>query len=117
MSSVITVEEREVDGVHAFAQDRPLPAALAGDGSCSGLTCSPHQEAAGVLEVVARDHLAQRLAGRQGLAVAGIDVADLALRHRHQRDAVDPVLPPPEAEMQTAAQDLGLETRPRRRGR
>ena len=49
--------------------------------------------------------------GSERLAVACIDIADLALRHGDQRQLVDPVLPSPEAEMHAAAEDLGLETR------
>ena len=64
------VEEREVEGVDAFAEDRPLPTALAGGRLLIGTHLLTHKEAAGVLEVVARNHTAQRLAGAQGLAVA-----------------------------------------------
>ena len=66
------------------------------------------QERAGVLEVVARNHPAERLAGRQRLAVAGIDVGDLALRHGHQPDLVDAELPPPQAEVDAAAEQVDL---------
>ena len=104
-------EEREVDRVDAFAEDGPLPAALAGDRLLVGTDLLADEEAAGVLEVVAGNDAAQGLAGRQRLAVAGVDVADLALRHGHQRHLVDPVLPAPEAEVQAAAEHLGLEAR------
>ncbi len=101
-------EKREVDRVDAFAQDGPLAAALAQDRLVLGARRLAPQEAPGVLEVVAGNDLAQRLARRQRLAVAGIDIADLALRHRDQGHLVDAVLPPPEAEMQPAAQHLRL---------
>ena len=104
-------EEREVDGVDAFAQDGPLPAALTQDRLCSGLVGSPPRKRAGVLEVVAGNDLAQRLARQQRLAVAGVDITDLALRHRDQRHLVDAVLPAPESEMQAAAQHLRLKPR------
>ena len=87
----------------------PLAAALAARRLLVGADRSPTRNAAGVLEVVAGDDAAQRLARRQRLAVAGVDVADLALRNRHQRHLMDAVLPAPEAEMQAAAQQLGLE--------
>ena len=78
-------------------------------GSWSGLTCSPTRNRAGVLEVVAGDDAAQGLAGRERLAVAGVDVADLALGNGHQRHLVDAVLPAPQAEVHAAAEHLGLE--------
>ena len=111
MSSVDHREQREVDRVDAFAQDRPLPAALAEDRLVLGARRLAPQESAGILEVVAGNDLAQRLARQQRLAVACIDIADLALRHRDQRHLVDAVLPSPEAEMQAAAEDLRLKPR------
>ena len=104
-------EERDVDRVDTFAQDRPLPPALTQDRLVLGARRLAAQEAAGILEIVAGNDLAQRLARQQRLAVTGVDIADLALRHRDQRHLVDPVLPPPQSEMQTAAQDLRLKPR------
>src|SRR5207249_5423374 len=81
-------EQGEVDCVHAFAEDGTLPAALAERGVID-LDDALAEKAAGVLKVVAWHHAGQRLARLQRLAVAGIDVADLALRHRHKGDLVD----------------------------
>ena len=105
------VKERLVDRVNTFSQDRPLPAALAGDRRLVGTKLLAHQEATRILEVVAGNHAAERLAGRQGLTVPGVNVTDLALRHRDQRHLVDPELPAPEAKMQAAAQEINLEAR------
>ena len=69
------------------------------------------EEGFGVLEVVAADHAAERLARLERLAVAGVDVADLALRNRHQRHAVHLVLNRPFEEMHAAAQQAGFEAR------
>ncbi len=99
-------EQGGIDRVHAFTQDRALPAALA-----AAHRLVPEQEAAGVLEVVARRDPAERLARLERFAVAGIDVADLALRNGDQAHLVDAILPPPQAEMQPAAQQVGLEAR------
>ena len=75
-------EQGEVDRVDALAQDGPLPAALA-DVRLAALDPGvAEQERVGVLEVVAVDDAAERLARRQRLAVAGVDVADLPLRAR-----------------------------------
>ena len=46
----------------------------------------------------------------QRLAVAGIQVADLPLRHGDQRHLVNAVLPAPPAEVQTAAEHVRLVT-------
>ena len=100
--------EGEVDRVDAFAQDRALATALTQNRLLLGARRLAAQEAPGVLKVVARNNSAQRLARRQGLAVAGVNVADLALRHRDQGHLVDAELPPPEPEMQTTAQHLRL---------
>src|SRR5205085_4493227 len=70
-------EQGRVDGVDAFAEDGALPAALPAP---RPVLAGAAQEGAGVLEVVGRGDAAERLAGRQRLAVAGVDVADLALR-------------------------------------
>ena len=99
-------EQGQVDGVDAFAEDGPLPAALAAPADSSS-PARPGRR--GLLEVVAVDDAAQRLAGRQRFAVAGVDVADLALRNGDQRHLVDAVLPAPQPEVQAAAQQVGLE--------
>src|SRR5439155_16758612 len=92
-----------------------LPAAVAGlrrqllalaDGRQAGSL--PYQKGAGVLKIVAGDGAAERQARRQRLAVAGIDVADLALRHGDQRANMNAVLPPPVAEVDAAAEQVGL---------
>src|SRR5262249_42537388 len=101
-------ELREVDRVHALAEDRALAAALAYLGLALGAGLPPGEERTRVLEVVAGDHLAERLAGQKGLAVAGVDVADLTLRDGDEGHLVDAELPPPEAEVKAAAEDLGL---------
>ena len=101
-------EQGGVDRVDAFADDRPLPSALAPHRLVVRADLLAAQEPPRVLEIVAAHDLAQRLARQQRLAVAGIDIADLALRHRDQRRFVNAVLPPPQAEMQPTTQDLGL---------
>ncbi len=82
-----------------------LPAALpARRGGVFGL-----QELAGILEIVAGGDAAQCLAGGKRFAVAGIDVADLALRHRDERNFVQPIHPAPQADVKAAAQHVRLE--------
>ena len=97
-------ERGGVDGVDALAQDGPLAAALA----VLGLLARPDQKRMGILEVIALDHAGERLARRQRQAVAGVDVTDLSLRHRDQRRHMDAVLPAPVAEVQAAAEEVGL---------
>ena len=92
------VEQGDVDGVHAFAEDAPLPALLPAVG----------EELAGVLEVVALDDFAQGLRRFELFAAAGEDIADLALLDRDQGELVNGILPAPEAEVQAAAEDVGL---------
>src|SRR5262249_35288981 len=101
-------EQGRVDGVHALAEDGPLPAALAA-GRLALLVAELAQEGASVLKVVARPDPAEGLSWGQGRAVAGVDVADLALRNRDQRRPVDAVLPAPQPEVEAAAQQVGLE--------
>jgi hypothetical protein len=67
-------------------------------------------EGRSVPEVVALDAAAERLRGRQGRAVARVDVADAALGHHHQRLLVDAVLPGEMEQVQAAAQQARLET-------
>ena len=57
------------------------------------------EERGGILEVVALDHAAERLPGRERLAIAGIDVADLTFGDRHQSHFVDGILPTPQADV------------------
>src|SRR5439155_23047292 len=45
---------------------------------------------------------------RQRLAVAGVDVGELPLRHGHQADLVDAVLPAPQPEVDAAAEQIHL---------
>src|SRR5262249_48929762 len=67
-------EEGEVDGVHAFAENHALPAALA----ARRRRLAWFEKTACILKVVARGDPSQYLTGRERLAVAGVDVADLA---------------------------------------
>ena len=97
------VEHGQVDGIDAFAEDGPLAAFLAAFEKCQH-----------VLKMVALDHPAQGLAGAQGFARSGEDVADLALLDRDQRPFVDGVLPAPQAEVQSAAEHVAVESRLRR---
>ena len=95
------VEQRDVDGVDAFAEDAALTAFLPVVG----------QELPRVLEVVAVDDAGQGLGRQELLAAARKDVADLALLDGHQGELVDPVLPPPQSEVDAAAKDVGLVAR------
>jgi hypothetical protein len=95
-------EQGGVDRVHAFAEDRTLAATLP-----SG---SPLQKHLGVLVVVAVHHPAERLPRTQRLSVAGINVADLALGNGDQRGRVNAVLPPPEPQVDAAAEQPALVT-------
>jgi len=88
----------EVDGIGALAQDRALRALLA----------AVAKEAAHIEEIGGAQIAGERLGRPERLAVAGEDIADLALRNGHQRLAVDAVLERKE-EMIAAAQQSGLE--------
>src|SRR5205807_3172218 len=66
------------------------------------------EEGTGVLKVIALHDAAERLAGRQSIAVAGVDEADLPLGNSDQGEFVDPVLPAPQSEVDAAAQQVGL---------
>ena len=92
------VEEGDVDGIDAFAEDAALPPFLPAVG----------EEFAGVLEIVAIDDFAQRLRRLKLLATAGEDIADAALLDGDKRELVDGILPAPEAEVDAAAEDVGL---------
>ena len=92
------VEQGDIDGVDALAEDAPLAAFLPFVG----------EELAGVLEVVALDDFAQGLRRFEVFAAAGEDIADLALLDRDQGELVNGILPAPEAEVNSAAEDVGL---------
>ena len=92
------VEQGDVDGIHAFAEDAPLPALLPAVG----------EELAGVLEIVALDDFAQGLRRFEVFAAAGEDIADLPLLNRDQRELVNGKLPSPETEVEPTAEDIGL---------
>src|SRR5262245_19882142 len=66
------------------------------------------EERASVLEVIAHGNTSERLAWRQRIAVARVDVADLPLRNRDQRASMHAILPLPQTEMQTTAKQIGL---------
>jgi hypothetical protein len=66
------------------------------------------QKSAGILKIIARDHAAKGLAGRQRLAVARINVTDFSLRDGHQRHLVNAVLPAPQPKVDAAAEQIGL---------
>jgi hypothetical protein len=103
-------KQGRVDGIHTFANNGALAAALApGKSAATVVGAASNQERLSVLEVVALDVLAQRLAGRERLAVAGVDVSDLALRDSDEPGFVDRVLPAPIAEMHAAAKQRRLE--------
>ncbi len=97
-------EQRQIHGIDPLAQDRPLPSALT---EGAGFDAGSLQEGPGVLKVVRLHDAGQRLAGSQGLAAAGVDVADFALRNDHERNAVNAILPAPKAKMKTTAQHIG----------
>jgi hypothetical protein len=92
-------EERQVDGVNTFTQDRALTPALA----------AVLEERRRVLEERRARALRESLGGRQGRAVTRVHVADASLGNDDERLAMDAVLPREVPEVQTAAQDLGLE--------
>lgn len=94
-------EERQVDRIDALPEDGALPSSLS----------LGAQKRLCVLEMVAVDDAAQRLSRRQRHTVAGVDVADLALRDRDERLRVDPVLPWVEAEVNSSTQQLCLKSR------
>ncbi len=92
-------EQRQVEGEHALAEDGALPATLT----------AGRQEGTGILEVVAGADGAEGLGRRQRTAVTGVDIADLALGHHHQRMLVDAVLPGEVPRVHAPAQHVGLE--------
>ena len=95
------VEQRDVDGVHAFAEDAALTAFLPAVG----------EKLPRVLEVVALDDPGQGLRRHELVAAAREDVADLPLLDGDQRELVDRVLPPPKSEVDAAAENVGLVAR------
>src|SRR5262249_15152014 len=95
----------------ALAQDRPLSAPLPDQRLLLRTHPLAPEEPSRILEVIASDHLAQRLAGLQGLAVTGVNVTNLSLRHSHERNSVDSVLPAPVSKVKSTAEHFGLEAR------
>ncbi len=91
-------EEREIDRIDAFAQNRALAATLP----------ALIQECRRILKRVALNCFSERLDWRQGAAVAGVDVADAAFGNLHERLLVDAELPREVSEMQPAAQHQRL---------
>ena len=86
-----------VDGVRTLAQDHALRAALT----------ALREEDRHILELLRLDVGGERLRRRERRAVAREHVADLALRDRHERQRVDPILERHEV-VKTAAQHVGL---------
>src|SRR5205085_10909986 len=86
-------EERQVNRIDAFAQDRALAATLSSRAFVVPARLA--EKCAGILEVIAIDHARQRLAGLERLAVTRVHVADLPLRDHYQRQLVYAVLPAP----------------------
>ena len=110
-------EERDVDRVDAFAQDRPLAAALTQHRLVVGACRLAAQEAPRILKVVARHDLAQRLARRQAPRRRG---------HTHSRSCLAESRPAASCECGTAIARIRNaahrarpppETPPRRRAR
>jgi hypothetical protein len=77
-------EEGQVQSINTLAENPPLSIALAGDGLGLGASGLADEERSCVLEVVACHDLAECLAGRERLSVAGVDVANPSLRHTYQ---------------------------------
>src|SRR5262249_4293494 len=102
-------KQGQVQRVDAFAENGPLPTALA-EQALVPLPRLP-EEGVSVLKIIAENDPAERLAGRERLAVAGINVANLALRHRDQGHLVNPELPAPKPKMKTPAQQVRLVAR------
>src|SRR5262245_19513289 len=100
-------EQRRVHRVHAFAEDRPLAAPLSA-AHAAIVERGAGEERPGILEVIAIHSLGERLAWWQWLAIAGVHVANFALRDRYEPYLVDTVLPPPVTKVDATAQQLGL---------
>jgi hypothetical protein len=92
------VEEQCVDAVSAGRNDTHLRPALA----------LVLQKRTRILERIARHQLCDDAAARQRFAVARLDAADLARRHRAELDQFDSILPGPEAQMQPGGQGVRL---------
>src|SRR5262249_35667138 len=100
-------EHGEVDGVDAFAEDGPLPAALP-----AHAVLPSAEEGGGVLEVVAGDDAAEGLARLEHLAVAGVDRADLPLPDGDPGDFGNVMLPRPRRGGEAPAEDFAREAAP-----
>ncbi len=92
-------EEGGIDGIHAFAEDGALAAALA----------ALAQEGLGVLVAMDGDSAAECLRGAERFAIAGVEVADAALRNGDEGHHVDAEHPARVAEVQATAEHAGLE--------
>src|SRR5262249_33503239 len=97
-------EQSQVNGINAFAEDGSLPAALAQLGGV--LVCRLTQEGSSVLKVVASNHAPQSLAGLQRLTISRVDITDLALRHGHQGNFMDAILPAPKPQVKSTAEKV-----------
>ena len=126
-------EQRWIDGVDTFTQDRSLTTSLSArhliaetmhklrgavigvvflqEARRDGRRQARFEERDRILQVVARDDTAECLTRRKRLSVASVHVTDLTLRDRHQPRLVDAELPAPVAEMQSTAQQPRLITR------
>src|SRR5262245_49348239 len=82
-------KQGQVDREDAFAQDGPLPSTLA----------VAAQKRLRVLKVIAVHDPSESLRRRKWVAVASVDVADLAFGNHNERLFVDAVLPREEAQM------------------
>ena len=98
-------EQGRIDGVHTLTQDRPLTTALSAGQFLRqtlyelrgaivrivfvqqtvrhGRRQTRFEKRDGILQIVAMHDTTECLARRKRLAVAGVDVTDLALRDRH----------------------------------
>ncbi len=101
-------EQSEIDCIHAFTQDNALPPALP-DGRLRRIRIT--QKFPRILKMIAVHNPPQRLARRQRLPIPRIRIPNLPLRHDHQRDLMNPILPRPIEKMNTAAKQISLITR------
>ena len=101
-------EQSEINGINAFTEDDPLPPALP-DGRLRRIRIA--QEFPRILKMIAIHNPPQRLARRQRFPVPRICIPNLSLRHDHQRDLVNPILPRPIEKMNTTTEQISLITR------
>src|SRR6476619_2999193 len=92
-------EQRQVNGVNAFAENSALPAALT----------LRFEEADCVLEVIRVNGATERLNRLERHAVARIHIRHLAFGDDDERFLMNAVLPRIQSEVNTAAQEPGLE--------